>query len=145
MNLREYRHSDARALAPTTVAMSDEALQRIRAGGLAVTLCDGDRPVVAMGVAKLWRGVGEAWVAADFDAVRRYRMALLRHMVRGLDLLHEVHGFHRIQAMVLEDAAPACRLIEWPALRFRCEGRQVGYLPNGATALRYARVSNGLD
>jgi len=109
---------------------------RFFSAGPAFTLFKDGQIVVIGGVARLWKGVGEAWVLPG----NGMKNPLLFHKTvsRILETIQEAEEFHRIQAIVFEDFAKGHKWVK--ALGFKSEGLLIAYGPNRENAIRYARV-----
>ncbi len=104
--------------------------------GLAWSGVVGGTIVGAAGVLSLWPGRAQAW--AWLAAIPpRHWTAIVRRMRAVLDTAG-AQGFHRIEATVLRDFGPGCRLVR--LLGFETEGLMRAYAPDGRDAFLYARV-----
>ena len=119
---------DLRALASAT-HYNDPAFSVIHEGCV----------VGAVGILVLWPRVAEGWLFAS-DELRRHPVFLHKYVKRGIVMLEQSFGLHRIQISVHAGYVTAQRWAE--RLGFAFEGEMKGYGPNGDTYLRYARVKN---
>jgi hypothetical protein len=118
---------DLRAAAPALAA----------AGG-AWTLMGERGPIGAGGLAQLWPGVAEAWVAVRPDLTAGERFSAARAAKRAVRLEAEGRGYWRVQASALAAKARDCRLAE--AVGMMAEGVMRRFDKNGADHVRYAWV-----
>lgn len=108
------------------------------AAGPAWTLCAAGWPFVCGGAVRFWPGVGELWCWVG-DGVERFGVGFARQARAVVGRLGAVHGFHRLQAHVLEtDQRARCFAL---FLGLTGEGRCPGYGPDGSTYMQYGRYA----
>jgi len=115
-----------------------ELARAYAAAGPAWTLAAGGWPLVCGGVVRFWPGVGELWCWTGQEAAQ-WAVAFAKAARGRLASLFATGGFHRLQAHVREDDAPAKRFARF--LGLACEGRCPGYGPDESTHLIYGRYS----
>jgi hypothetical protein len=119
---------DLRAAAP--------ALEQ--AGG-AWTLMGGEGgPIAAGGLAQLWPGVAEAWVAIRPGLSMADRVAVARTARRVARVEADGRGFWRVQASAVAQRVPDCRLAE--VIGMAAEGVMRRFGKDGADHVRFAWV-----
>ena len=88
------------------------------------------------GFSELWNGVAEGWLLTT-PIVERNPISLTRGAIRVFNHVASEMKLHRLQLVVDERNELA---IHWAsALKFKQEGRLVGYGPDGSTHVMYAR------
>lgn len=121
------------------LGLLDSGLERfgrlyLRNGLGFVGLVDG-RPIAALGICRMWRGVGEAWGFILPDATN-YPLFLHRSVRQYLHAMIDIMQLHRVQCTVREQDTRACRWIE--RLQFRREGRLLAFSPTGESYMLYS-------
>ncbi len=101
------------------------------------TWWEGDNILAIVGVAPMWKGVGQVWTALTPES-RERGVALTRGVLRFLDMLHAERGYWRVQATAEQaDSAAQHWILQ---LGFDFEGTMEAYGPDGKTHDLYARV-----
>lgn len=118
---------DLRAAAPALAA----------AGG-AWTLMGERGPIGAGGLAQLWPGVAEAWVAVRPDLTRAEKVSVARAARRVVLMEADGRGYWRVQASAVANKARDCRLAE--VMGMMAEGVMRRFDKNGADHVRFAWV-----
>lgn len=95
------------------------------------------QPLCALGICRMWSGVGEAWGFFLPDA-SRYPVFLHRSVRRYLPRLMETMNLHRVQCTVSELDHRACQWIV--RLGFQYEGRLRAFSPAGEAYLLYSLI-----
>ena len=98
-------------------------------------LVDGEM-ACCWGFSYLWNGVAEGWLLTS-DIVERNPISLTRGAIRVFNHVAIDLKLHRLQLVVDERNELAMRWAN--ALRFKEEGRMVGYGPDGSTQVMFAR------
>lgn len=99
-------------------------------------LLDGEM-ACCFGVSPLWDGVAEGWLLTSY-LVERNPISLTRGAIRYFNHIAIELKLHRLQLVVEELNELA---MHWAgALQFEQEGRLVGYGPDGATHVMFART-----
>jgi hypothetical protein len=110
---------------------------RYAEGGPAWTLLAHDWPLACGGAVRFWPGVGELWCWAG-EGVERFGVGFARQ-ARAVVALGATHGFHRLQAHVLETDQRARSFALF--LGLMPEGRCPGFGPDGTTYMQYGRYA----
>jgi len=116
----------------------DKKAEYYAKAGPAITLMDEDKLLALGGVIKFWPGVGEAWMLVSPDGRNKW-ISVYRYMSAFLMSCFVKHGFHRIQASILDSnmIAHKCAF----KLGFIPEGMMVHYGPRKENFVRYVRFS----
>jgi hypothetical protein len=123
-------------LQDTTEELRDTPAQRESLQRNARTwVTEDDRPLAIVGIAPLWKGVGQAWGLLSQEALDQ-PVALSRGVLRWLSWVWRSHGYHRIQADVEVGHKEGRRLLVF--LGFTYEGRMYSYGPAGLDHDLYA-------
>lgn len=104
----------------------------------AYTLFHGDDIILISGVLLPFPRVGEAWLIADTELIKKYKLSAYRAVKQGLDMVTTHKKLRRVQATVKAGHDPGIRFIE--RLKFKSEGIMPLYDPDGSTHIRYARL-----
>lgn len=104
--------------------------------GPAYTLFKDGEIVTIGGVAKLWKGVGEAWALVSQPV--KHPVLFHKTIKTMLDFIIKNERLHRVQAVVFVNNIAGHRWIE--SLGFQGEGILKKYGPDKQDAVRYARV-----
>ncbi len=119
----------------SVLADTDATREALRENGR--TWDEDGRIVAIVGIAPMWKGVGQVWTMLTEES-RERGVALTRGVVRFLSMLHEERGYWRVQATVEhgDDAG-----VEWIIqLGFGYEGTMIGYGPTMKAHDLYSRV-----
>ena len=112
-------------------------LVRLSSQGSFWTVRKAGEPVCIGGVARLWPGVGEAWLGATRLA-RQYPLFMVRGMRHHLGVCAAEMRLHRVQCVVL--AARRSRRRWAGLLGFEEEGLMRKFGPQGEDFYRFAKV-----
>jgi hypothetical protein len=116
----------------------DEVGRRYAELGVGITVRHEGRIIACMGVVRLWKGVGEAWVFTAPGA-DRFPLLLCRAGLWGLGQALGLLGLHRVQAHVLMDFKPGLRWARY--MGFSQEGVCLSYTADGQDVARFARFA----
>jgi hypothetical protein len=105
----------------------------------AYTLFHNDDIILISGVVVPFCGVGEAWLIADTELIKKYKLSAYRAVKNGLDMIITHKKLRRVQATVKQGYEAGIRFIEH--LGFKSEGIMPLYDPDGSTHIRYARLT----
>lgn len=110
--------------------------------GPAYTVFDGDIPVMAGGIVKLWPEVGEVWLFLSpwFTTHVKTGYQLIREL---FEAVLKVNHFRRIQTPICASMPGNIRLVEH--LGFECEGTMRRWGPDGQDYKFMALVANNGD
>lgn len=118
-----------------------EAWARSRDGDdRAITLFDGDTPMVCAGIDDVREGVGEIWMFISIHA-SRIPKTLAIYSKRVFDAWWNSGDYIRLQGLVDADSKVGRRFDEWIGLE--AEGTLRKYGPFGNDQVMYARVKDG--
>lgn len=106
--------------------------------GPAWTLTACGWPLVCGGAVRFWPGVGELWCWTG-EGAERFGVGFARQARGRVQALRAEHGFHRLQAHVLESDRRARGFALFLGLRE--EGRCPGFGPDGTTYMQYGRYA----
>ena len=100
-----------------------------------------DEIIGAGGLIILWPGVAEAWLLTG-NLTNKFSLSFHKTITKGLRLLIDSMGLHRVQAVVYQYNDIAIKWIE--RLGFVCEGLMEGYGPDQSNFWRYALIKRRL-
>lgn len=118
-------------------ARFDDICRLYEQAGPAWTLLADGQVIASGGVAYFWPGVGEGWMLITKRA-KRYPLALVKTMRKGMEEAAAAMKLRRIQATVKTEDRAAIKLAQ--ILGFQIEGRLRHYGPDGKDYFMFGRI-----
>ena len=109
-------------------------VDRLLRSTVALTLMDGETPIVCGGLWIFWPGMAEIWFHGS-DASTPHAVSILRHSRRLLQTWIKDYGIFRLQLTIDASFTASYRFAE--ALGFTLESRMPRYGPDRQEFLRY--------
>jgi hypothetical protein len=119
-----------------TLVCTDDVREILRTN--ASTFFDGEDVIACVGIAPMWKGVGNAWALLS-KRVIAHPLFLTRSVLALLDYAEQTYSYRRIEAAVAIDHAAAHRWIRHLGFSFEGIMTQYGLGGTGDFA-RYART-----
>lgn len=69
---------------------------------IALTILHGEKVLGVIGVLNMWPGVGEVWVVPS-KHIEKHGLMFAKKVKKQLELLEEVHNYHRLQVIAVQD------------------------------------------